>query len=162
MLKKIFLALLIIVFIASGCGGGTFNPFKKLGVDDKDIPEYKVSSEITFDKKVEQEDIKSVWSTIEPKAAAENGAPADPKAPALDEAAAKKMLADYINKKMKEKNSIVAYVKTREVQYTAEYYQTEAAAKLAGKKLQGGEKFPVIYYEKEELKKETKTEEQKS
>lgn len=155
MFKRVFLALFVIAILASGCGGGTFNAFKKLGVDDKNIPEYKVSSEITFDKKVEQEDIKSVWATIEPKTAAENGAPADPKAPALDEAAAKKMLADYISKKMKEKNSIVAYVKTREVQYTAEYYQTEAAAKQAGKKLQAGEKFPAIYYEKEELKKET-------
>ncbi|OPY57954.1 MAG: hypothetical protein A4E55_01259 [Pelotomaculum sp. PtaU1.Bin035] len=124
------LAAAVILLALSGCARG-INVFKELGVGNKDIPSYEVSSEIT-DKNPPE----ILWSAVEAKD--------------IDENQAKQIQADYINKKLKENGykSIQIIVNVKNNQYTAQYVQDEQALKNTVPGAPAPQKYPAIIYQK--------------
>lgn len=126
------IGLLMVLLLFAGCSSG-MNTFKELGVSNKDIPQYQVSSEIS-----DQSPPTKVWATVN----AEN----------IDENQAKQIQADIIDKKLKENGDtvkgIMVVVKVKKEQYTAQYVKDEATLKLMSSKSEVPKNFPAIIYSK--------------
>jgi hypothetical protein len=124
------LVIVGILILLAGCGRN-FNPFKELGVSNKNIPQYEISSEITDKTPPTQ-----IWSTIEIKD--------------IDETQAKQIQADYIDKKLKENGEtikgITLIVKVKKDQYTAQYVKDEETLKTAVPQAEKPQKFPAIIF----------------
>jgi hypothetical protein len=127
---RMIIILIASVLVLAGCGRG-LNAFKELGVTNKDIPSYELSSEIT-----DQTPPTKIWATVDTKN--------------IDENQAKQIMADYIDKKLKESGKslqgIYFIVKDRKVQYTAVYAKDENTLKTLEPKAPKPEKFPSIVY----------------
>lgn len=120
------------LLVLAGCGR-SLNPFKELGVSDKDVPKYEVNSEIADKAPPTQ-----IWATVETKN--------------IDENQVKQIQADYINKKLKEDGKtikgIMLIVKVKKDQYKAQYIKDEEAMKTIAPKAEKPQRFPAIIYSK--------------
>lgn len=127
----VYLLFTLLLFLA-GCGGG-INAFKELGVSNKDVPAYEISSNIGNQTPPTQ-----LWIAVN----AEN----------IDENQAKQIIADVIDKKLKENNNsvkgIMVIVKVKKEQYTAHYVKDEETLKTISLKTEAPKKYPAIIYSK--------------
>lgn len=135
MLRWIRLAVVVLtVLVLAACGRGGLNAYKELGVSDKDVPGYEVTSEVTDTSPPTQ-----IWSSVSAKN--------------VDESQAKQILADYINKKLVEQKNtirgIMVTLKEKKNQYTAYYVKDEQALKTIGPSLEKPGKFPAVIYSKD-------------
>jgi hypothetical protein len=126
------LVIVSVLLMLTGCGR-SFNAFKELGVSNKNIPQYEISSEITDKTPPTQ-----IWSTVEAKN--------------IDENQAKQIQADYINKKLKENGQtikgIIIIVKVKKDQYTAQYVKDEETFNAVAPQAEKPQKLPAIIYSK--------------
>lgn len=115
-----------------GCGG--YNPFKELGVSDKDIPQYNLTSEVQSSK----DDQKMVFALVEEKK--------------FSEEQAKKAMAHYIDQHKDSQDVIIIHVQTDQAKYTGEYNRSEKAyqASPTMEKAKKPQQFPAIFYSKQE------------
>jgi len=125
----ITLSLLLLV----GCGGG-FDPYKELGVSNKDVPQYNLTSEVESSK----DEQKIVFALAE-----ENN---------FSEEQAKKAMAHYFNQHKENQDVIIMHVQTSDAKYTGEYNRTEKAyqASPTMEKAKKPENFPTIFFTKKE------------
>lgn len=130
-LSKPTMVLLFLFFLAlAGCRQN-INAFKELGVTNKNISQYEISSEV-LDKSPPE----NIWVTVKGKN--------------LSEEQAKQIQADYIYKKLKENKNIKTIsviVNVSKQQYAALYLKDEEILKTYPV-MNKPDKFPAIVYEK--------------
>jgi hypothetical protein len=125
------LVIALALLMLAGCSSN-FDAFKELGVSNKNVPNYDLSSEIT-----DTSPPTKIWSTVNAKD--------------IDENQVKQIQADYIQKKLKDNGQtikgILIIVNVKKDQYSAQYVKDEETWKTVSK-AQTPKKLPAIIYSK--------------
>jgi len=132
--RAVTVVVMLVLLAAAGCSFG-FNPFKQLGVSQKDIPAYEVDSEIT-----DKSPPARIWATAKTKEATETQA--------------RQIAADYFSKKLKETPDlkyISLFVNTAGARYKGEYFKDEETAKSV-KPQEMPQKYPAAVFSVEDKK----------
>lgn len=129
---KLVVAVLAVLLLGA-CGRGNLDAYKELGVSNKDIPVYEVTSEVTDASPPTQ-----IYSSV----SARN----------VDENQVKQILADYINKKLTEQKKtvrgIMVVLRLKKDQFTAYYVKDEQTLNTIAPSVEKPKKFPAVIYSK--------------
>lgn len=136
--RKLIIILLLVFLTALVFGCGKYNAFKTLGVNEENIPKYKLSGEISNSQKVNNKEVKQKYINID--------------ATGKSEEDTKKIAADYIQKNSDQDLILISIKSGPKAGYTAEYYANKEATELAGVKKKI-DRYPVIFFEKKQAEK---------